>query len=102
MTDNPDLLLQPLPAGAKFPLGRVVITPSAARLPAALIERCLARHQAGDWGDVLADVAGDNAEALRNGWAVMSDYFKRGPSFSIVTDGDRSTTTVSTPWDWRL
>jgi hypothetical protein len=97
---------EPLPPGAKFPLGRVIITPSAAQcLPAGLIARALKRHQSGDWGDINAecgaDVARENDEALARGWSVISSYFKRPPEFTIVTSGDRSTTTVSTLWDFR-
>jgi hypothetical protein len=97
---------EPLLPGAKFPLGRVVITPSAAQcLPAGAIDRALKRHQSGDWGDIGpecgADVARENDEALARGWPVISSYFKRPPDFTIVTSGDRSTTTVSTLWDFR-
>jgi hypothetical protein len=96
----------PLPPGAKFPLGRVVITRSAAEwLPAGTIARALRRHQAGDWGDTSAacgaEVASENDEGIARGRLLISSYFKRGPSFRIVTSGDRSTTTVSMPWDWR-
>lgn len=90
---------EPFPPGAKFPLGRVVITPSAALwLPAQRIEQALRRHQAGDWGDVGPDseIARDNAEALRRGFSVFSFYFRRMPEFRIITSGDRSQTTVST------
>ena len=97
---------QPLPPGSKFPLGRVVITPSAAEwLPAEVIARALRRHQAGDWGDISAecgaDVARENDEGIARGRLLISSYFKRGASFRIVTSGDRSTTTVSMPWDGR-
>ncbi len=93
---------EPLPPGAKFPLGRVVVTPSVAEwLPAEVIARSLTRHQSGHWGDVSEAFAGEMDEALRRGWAVMSAYFNRGPSFQIVTSGDRSTTRVSMPWDFR-
>ena len=90
---------EPLPPGAKFPLGVVVVTPSAATwLSAERIEQALRRHQAGDWGDFGADseIAWNNAEALRRGWPVFSFYFRRMPEFRIVTSGDRSRTTVST------
>jgi hypothetical protein len=96
----------PLPPGAKFPLGRVVVTPAAAQwLPADTIARALQRHQAGDWGDISAecgaDVARDNDEGIARGRVLISSYFKRGPSFRIITGADRSTTTVSMPWEWR-
>jgi hypothetical protein len=92
----------PLPPGAKFPLGRVVVTPAAAEwLPAETFARALKRHQAGDWGDASpgSETAWDNAEALLRGWAVFSFYFRQSPGFRIITSGDRSTTTVSMPWD---
>jgi hypothetical protein len=91
-----------LPPGGRFPLGRVVITPGAAQwLPAETITRALGRHQAGDWGDISAEVARQNDEGIAGGWPLISCYFKRSPSFRIVTSGDRSTTTVSMPWEWR-
>jgi hypothetical protein len=90
----------PLPAGAKFPLGQVIITPAAAEwVPAELIASSLARHQSGDWGDVSDAFAGEVDEALRCGKPVMSCYFKRGPCYQIVTSGDRSTTRVSSARD---
>jgi hypothetical protein len=97
---------EPLPPGAKFPLGRVIITPSAAQcLPAGVIDRALKRHQAGHWGDISAecgaDVARENDEGIALGRPLLSSYFKRPPSFQIVTSGDCSTTTVSTLWDRR-
>jgi hypothetical protein len=96
---------EPLPPGAKFPLGRVVITPAAAEwLPAEVIARALQRHQAGDWGDISAecgaDVARENDEGIARGGLLMSSYFKRGPHFQIVTSGDRSTTTVRMAREW--
>ena len=96
----------PLPPGARFPLGRVVVTPAAAQwLPAETIARALKRHQAGDWGDISAacgaDVARENDERIDDGRLLLSSYFKWWPSFRIVTSADRSTTTVSMPWEWR-
>jgi hypothetical protein len=89
-----------LPAGAKFPLGRVIITPSAAAwVPATVIERSLARHQSGDWGDVSEAFAGEMDEALRHGQMVISTYFRSGPSYQIVTYADRLLTRVSSAHD---
>jgi hypothetical protein len=87
------VLAEPMPAGAKFPLGQVVVTPTATEwLSAEVIARSLARHQAGDWGDVSDSFAGEMDEALRTGQPVMSVYFKGGPSYTILTVGDRSMT----------
>ena len=93
-----------LPPGARFPLGRVVITPVAAEwLPAEVIARALKRHQAGHWGDVLpgSEIARENAEALRRGLVVHSFYFRRSVNFLIVTSGDRATTTVRLSREWQ-
>jgi len=39
--------------GPKFPLGRLLITPNAARqVPAEDVHKALQRHARGDWGDV--------------------------------------------------
>jgi hypothetical protein len=94
---------QSLSTSATFPLGTVTVTPSATEwLSAEVIARSLARHQSGDWGDVSDAFAGEMDEALRQGWPVISVYFRFGPSYQIVTSGDRSTTRLSMAWDWRL
>jgi hypothetical protein len=98
MTDS----VAPLPPGAKFPLGTVIVTPSATEwLGAEVIARALARHQSGNWGDVPDAFAGEMDEALRQGGPVISLYFRFGPSYQIVTSGERSTTRLSIAWDWR-
>ena len=94
---------EPLPPGAKFPLGRVVVTPNAASwLPAEVIARALKRHQSGDWGDVAPCTARENDEALTRGGPFFSTYFKRGPDFSICTAGNPRRTIVQMPWDWNV
>jgi hypothetical protein len=98
MTDS----VEPLPPGAKFSLGTVIVTPAATEwLTAEVIARSLARHQSGKWGDVSDAFAGEMDEALRQGYPVMSLYFRFGPSYQIVTSGDRSSTRVSMASDWR-
>jgi hypothetical protein len=91
---------EPLPADAKFFLGRVIITPAAATwVPADVIARSLARHQSGNWGDVSEAFAGEMDEALRNGWPVVSLYFLHGPFHQIVTYPGRALTRVTVPQD---
>lgn len=81
-----------------FPLGTVVVTPPAA---SALAEDCetaetyLARHVAGDWGELDPPEVIANDEALERGYAVRSRYIlSTGESLQITTSGNRDRTTV--------
>lgn len=65
------------------------------RVGAALI-----RHFAGDWGDVCADDAAANEAALQFGGRVLSVYAADGPKFWIITEADRSRTTVMLPEEY--
>ena len=83
----------------RFPLGRVVITPGAlaALMPDAAATG-LKRHAAGDWGDVAKADQGLNDEALRVGERLLSVYADcKGTKFWIITEWDRSVTTVLLP-----
>ena len=84
---------------SRFPLGRVVITTNAARhLSSDEILAALRRHGLGDWGDTHPEDAGQNDLALRNGDRVFSVYRSRsGHTFWIITEWDRSATTVLMP-----
>jgi hypothetical protein len=89
------------PARPKFPLGEIVITQNAqARLDPAEIEQGLNRHAAGDWGEVCLDDARSNADALEHGHRLMSVYGQGGTRFWIITEWDRSVTTVLLPLDY--
>ena len=58
-------------------LGRLLATPGAlARLEAAGVPpvTLVARHQAGDWGDLDAEEQRANDRAVRDGDRVLSDY----------------------------
>jgi hypothetical protein len=61
----------------------------------------IARHQAGDWGDVAANSKTDNDNALVNGTRILSAYRAgNGTKFWLVTEADRSTTTVLLPEEY--
>ena len=90
---------------ARFPLGHLVATPAALDLcrrhgldPIALARR----HQRGDWGavsedDALAnDLAADPACPAR----LLSAYETPGGRVWIITEADRSATTVLLPADY--
>ncbi len=86
---------------AKFPLGRVVATPGALEALAASGQSpdyFLGRHVAGDWGQVSAGDQRLNDEALRDGSRLMSAYCTlRGTRVWVVTEADRSVTTILLP-----
>ena len=79
-----------------FPLGRLVITTDAAEaLHRTDVHAALLRHAFGDWGEVCAADAAENELALTEGFHLQSAYTDRnGVAFWVVTEWDRSTTTV--------
>ena len=84
---------------ASFTTGIVVITPNALdRLTPADIQRGLQRHQAGDWGDLGEEDWKENDQALHARRRLLSSYRSTGGvTFWIITEADRSATTVLFP-----
>jgi len=85
---------------ALFELGQIVATPGALDL----MERChidglslLARHVTGDWGDIDPEDRGLNEEALRDGSRIFSVYGKGAERCLVITEWDRSVTTILKP-----
>jgi len=91
-----------MPTQRKFTLGNVYVTPAAERaIASADITVALVRHTRGDWGDVGEDDRAQNERALREGGGLMSVFHDRTRAeFWIVTESDRSTTTVLLPDDY--
>jgi hypothetical protein len=86
----------------KFPLGHVVITANAkATLHPADIQPAIARHHSGDWGDVNEHDRRENENSLTEGSRLLSSYKDReGVKFWIITEADRSATTILLPEDY--
>ncbi len=88
--------------GARFALGQVVATPAALEAVTrndVLI--ALQRHAGGDWGEVCSEDRGANDEALRCGTRLLSVYTSAsGVRFWVITEADRSATTVLLPSDY--
>jgi len=85
-----------------FPLGQTVITVGArdALHPADVIA-ALERHATGDWGDVCAEDKQLNDQALKEGARLLSSYQDRNSvKFWIITEADRSATTVLLPEEY--
>jgi hypothetical protein len=87
---------------AKFPLGQIVITRHALDvLHQEDVEICLGRHAIGDWGDVCEDDRRENEISLVQDFRLFSVYHDRtGMKFWIITEADRSATTVLLPEDY--
>lgn len=87
---------------AKFRLGRILSTPNAlSRLTHEEIFRSLQRHQSGDWGDVDDHDRQENEVSLEQGFRLLSVYRSLdGTKFWIITEADRSITTVLMPEDY--
>jgi len=90
-----------------FPLGQIVATPNALR---ALVDagrtpaEFLARHAAGDCGDMCPEDARENALSLARGFRLFSvyRYDPRDPDARlwIITEADRRSTCVLLPVDY--
>lgn len=90
------------PTTAKFSLGLVVATPNAiAAVPRDQIIEALRRHQSGDWGKVCPEDQRANDDALVDGGRLLSVYLvPQGLKFWIITEADRSVTTILLPEDY--
>ncbi len=89
---------------ALFPLGRVVATPGALDLLRSagedLLPALLERHQSGDWGDVPPEDARENEFSVRHGFRVISSYRLVGERLWVITERDRSATTLLLPSEY--
>jgi hypothetical protein len=86
----------------KFPLGDMYVTAAVDRmLDPADIQAALSRHCQCDWGDVCEDDRKENELSLVEGFRLFSVYRDRnGVKFWIITEADRSATTVLFPDDY--
>jgi len=89
---------------ARFPLGHIVATPGAMDVLGGadgdprLAIMLLARHAAGDCGDMDDEDKETNEEAIRVGNRIMSVYrLIGGATVWIMTEADRSVTTILLP-----
>ena len=89
---------------ALFPLGRLVATPGAMELLRSvdgdLLPNLLERHQSGDWGDVPPEDARENEFSVRYGFRVLSSYQVAGEKLWVITERDRSATTLLLPSEY--
>jgi len=85
-------------------LGRTVATPGAL---AALEEshqtpaEFLSRHEIGDWGEVCPEDRAENDRSVHDGYRILAAYtLKTGVKIWIITEADRSATTILLPEEY--
>ncbi|MBJ7593530.1 MAG: hypothetical protein DLM67_12020 [Candidatus Nephthysia bennettiae] len=86
-----------------FPLGQVVATPGAiAVMEAARIDpaELLERHQSADWGDLEEEDRRENAFAVSRRLRIFSANGKPPDRLWVITDADRSVTTIPRPYEY--
>ncbi|MCA1729216.1 MAG: hypothetical protein LC751_07350 [Actinobacteria bacterium] len=87
-----------------FPLGRLVATPGAMELFRStgedLLPALLERHRSGDWGDVPEEDAQENEFSLRYGFRIVSSYRVAEERLWIITEANRSATTLLLPSEY--
>lgn len=86
-----------------FPLGLCRVTAGARQLctragidHASLLER----HHHGDWGEISDEDFHANQHALLYGERVLSAYYLEGTKIWVLTEADRSATTVLLPEEY--
>jgi hypothetical protein len=94
--------MESLEAMLPVALGQTVITNNAAeRLEAHDVYAALRRHAQGDWGELDPEDVAENERSLKGGFRLLSAYTDRnGVKFWIITEADRSATTVLLPEDY--
>lgn len=80
-----------------FPLGKLFITPGAMAacatfpMPPLVL---LVRHASGDWAEMSADDQEANRKATTDGSRIFSAYQYGEHRFFVITEADRSSTTI--------
>lgn len=87
-----------------FALGLVVATPGALDALAKTKQTpfgLLHRHVTGDWGDITEEDKEMNESSLRKGYRILSAYhLKDGTKIWVITEADRSATTLLLPSEY--
>lgn len=102
MADESNPPARPSSFDAKFSLGQIVATANAlSQLTHEDIAPALSRHVKGDWGELDKEDWQANERALAHGGRLFSSYRSAsGVKFWIITEWDRSVTTVLLPEDY--
>lgn len=91
------------PNKALFPLGQIVATPSAISLLKKLNtdpRELLVKHVTGDWIEMEQEDQESNESAIQYDCRVFSAYTLSDNKFWVITEADRSSTTVLLPEEY--
>lgn len=93
---------QPERREVRVPLGRVCATPGALEsIDRESLNAALRRHASGDWGELGPEDKTANDDALQHGARILSAHVSlSGTKFWIITEADRSLTTVLLPSEY--
>jgi hypothetical protein len=88
----------------KFSLGQLAATPGALAAFECSGDNLVCfirRHAQGDWGELSPEDVQENQFSLQNGLRLLSAYcLKDGTKIWIITEADRSVTTVLLPEEY--
>lgn len=89
---------------ARFALGQTVITPGAQealQTAGQTANDFLRRHVTGDWGELSDEDVKENELSLEQGFRLLSRYeTTEGERLWIITEADRSATTILLPLEY--
>lgn len=85
--------------GPRFPLGRLLATPGVLGRGVELLP-LIKRHVRGDWGDLSEEDRAANEQALVDGSRILSAYVLPQGRVWIITESDRSATTLLLPEEY--
>ena len=90
--------------GTRFPLGETYITPGAQEaldIAGETAIQFLRRHISGDWGELSEDDVKENEMSVHEGFRLLSSYRTvKGQKIWIITEADRSSTTILLPSEY--
>ena len=88
----------------RFALGQTFITPGAEealQIAGQTATEFLRRHMSGDWGELSDEDVKENEFSLRQGLRLLSAYQTgKGQKLWIITEADRSATTILLPSEY--
>jgi hypothetical protein len=86
-----------------FSLGRTLATPYAKeeleRLNYSPLD-LLRKHMSGDWSEMDVEDQQSNQDAIGEGSRIFSAYIIQGTKFWVITEADRSSTTILLPSEY--